>query len=113
MRAGGISQSCSVVFPCDANRNGLVCITAQYSANLARPDCRAFRLNGTTPAEAGRSQSEKETRQLRYSKLVRSDQPNRGNLTDRWGAYFPRLPGGWDGPNLDGGARDGILMVPK
>jgi hypothetical protein len=64
---------------------------------------------GRAPAEARRSQSEKETRQLRYSKLVRSDQSNRGNLTDRWGAYFPRLQGGWDGPNLDGGARDGIL----
>ena len=52
---------------------------------------------GRAPAGAGRSQSEKEARQLRYSKLVRSDQPSCGNLADRWPLVVPCVTGGWKG----------------
>jgi len=54
----------------------------------------AFAIRGVELREEGR--------QLRYSKLVRSDQPSCGNLAGRWPLVVPRVTGGWKGgPSSD------------
>jgi hypothetical protein len=62
-RRGNIRNLARLCFRVMPTSNALVCITAQYSANLARPDWPGFSFEWDGPAETGRSQSEKEAHQ--------------------------------------------------
>ncbi len=88
-RQGQVSEPSSEPFalPSSTSRT----YPPSWRASKRTPSASAPRTEAKTPFRR-----QERGRQLRYSELVRSDQPSCGNLAGRWPLYF-RVAGGWNG----------------